>query len=78
MTSFSIISIIFYLKERLISFGLTLLLRRPSLLPKSKRGKAIVDGNTFLFIPSALYAYWVSRYLFEKKANQILLPEQDA
>lgn len=45
---------------------------------KSKRGKAIVDDNTFLFIPSALYAYWVSRYLFEEKANQILLPERDA
>ena len=38
----------------------------------------LIDGNTFLFIPSALYAYWVSKYLFEEKTNQILLPESDA
>ena len=53
-------------------------IRKIIVTTKSKRGKAIVDDNTFLFIPSALYAYWVSRYLFEEKANQILLPERDA
>ena len=45
---------------------------------KSKLGSSTIDGNTFLFIPSALYAYWVSKYLFEEKANQILLSESDA
>ena len=45
---------------------------------KSKLGSSTIDGNTFLFIPSALYAYWVSKYLFEEKTNQILLPENDA
>ena len=45
---------------------------------KSKLGRSTIDGNTFLFIPSALYAYWVSKYLFEEKTNQILLPENDA
>lgn len=53
-------------------------IRKIIVTTKSKRGKAIVDDNTFLFIPSALYAYWVSRYLFEEKANQILLPEREA
>ena len=53
-------------------------IRKIIVTTKSKRGKAIVDDNMFLFMPSALYAYWVSRYLFEKKANQILFPEQDA
>ena len=53
-------------------------IRKIIVTTKSKRGKAIVDDNTFLFIPSALYAYWVSRYLFEEKVNQILLPERDA
>ena len=45
---------------------------------KSKLGSSTIGGNTFLFIPSALYAYWVSKYLFEEKANQILLSESDA
>lgn len=31
-------------------------IRKIIVTPKSKRGKAIVDDNTFLFIPSALYA----------------------
>ena len=53
-------------------------IRKIIVTTKSKRGKAIVDDNMFLFMPSALYAYWVSRYLFEEKANQILLPERDA
>ena len=43
-----------------------------------KADGTIKDGSTFLFIPSALYAYWVSKYLFEEKTNQILLPENDA
>lgn len=41
---------------------------------KSKLGSATVEGKEFLFIPSALYAYWVSKYLFEDKTAQILLP----
>lgn len=45
---------------------------------KTKLGSSTMDGNTFLFIPSALYAYWVSKYLFEEKAHQILLPEINA
>ena len=42
---------------------------------KSKLGRANIDGKTFLFIPSALYAYWVSKFLFEEKTNKILLPD---
>ncbi len=53
-------------------------IRKVIVTTKSKRGSVIIDGNTFLFIPSALYAYWVSRYLFEDKLNQILLPDRDA
>ena len=53
-------------------------IRKIIVTTKSKRGSATIDGNTFLFIPSALYAYWVSRYLFEYKSNWILLPEYDA
>ena len=53
-------------------------LRKIIVTTKSKLGSSTIDGNTFLFIPSALYAYWVSKYLFEEKTNQILLPENDA
>ena len=53
-------------------------LRKIIVTTKSKLGRSTIDGNTFLFIPSALYAYWVSKYLFEEKTNQILLPENDA
>ena len=53
-------------------------IRKSIVTTKSKLGRSTIDGNTFLFIPSALYAYWVSKYLFEEKTNQILLPENDA
>ena len=53
-------------------------LRKIIVTTKSKLGRSTIDGNTFLYIPSALYAYWVSKYLFEEKTNQILLPENDA
>ena len=53
-------------------------LRKIIVTTKSKLGRSTIDGNTFLFIPSALYAYWVSKYLFEEKTNKILLPENDA
>ena len=53
-------------------------LRKIIVTTKSKLGRSTIDGNTFLFIPSALYAYWVSKYLFEENTNQILLPENDA
>ena len=53
-------------------------IRKIIVTTKSKLGRSTIDGNTFLFIPSALYAYWVSKYLFEEKTNQILLPENDA
>ena len=53
-------------------------LRKIIVTTKSKLGRSTIDGNTFLFIPSALYAYWVSKHLFEEKTNQILLPENDA
>ena len=53
-------------------------LRKIIVTTKSKLGRSTIDGNTFLFIPSAIYAYWVSKYLFEEKTNQILLPENDA
>ena len=53
-------------------------LRKIIVTTKSKLGRSTIDGNTFLFIPSALYAYWVSKYLFEEKTDQILLPENDA
>ena len=53
-------------------------IRKIIVTTKSKLGSSTIDGNTFLFIPSALYAYWVSKYLFEEKTNQILLPENDA
>lgn len=50
-------------------------IRKNIVTTKSKLGSAELDGNTIRFIPSALYAYWVSRYLFEEKTNQILLPD---
>lgn len=50
-------------------------IRKIIVTTKTKRGSATIDGNTFLFIPSALYAYWVSKYLFENKTDQILFPE---
>ena len=53
-------------------------IRKIIVTTKSKFGSSIIDGSTFLFIPSALYAYWVSKYLFEKKTDQILLPESEA
>ena len=53
-------------------------IRKIIVTTKSKLGRSTIDGNTFLFIPSALYAYWVSKYLFEEKTNQILLPENGA
>ena len=53
-------------------------IRKIIVTTKSKLGSSTIYGNTFLFIPSALYAYWVSKYLFEEKTNQILLPENDA
>ena len=53
-------------------------IRKIIVTTKSKLGRSTIDGNTFLFIPSALYAYWVLKYLFEEKTNQILLPENDA
>ena len=53
-------------------------IRKIIVTTKSKLGSSTIDGSTFLFIPSALYAYWVSKYLFEEKTNQILLPENDA
>ena len=53
-------------------------IRKIIVTTKSKLGSSTIYGNTFLFIPSALYAYWVSKYLFEEKTNQILLPESDA
>ena len=53
-------------------------IRKIIVTTKSKLGRSTIDGNTFLLIPSALYAYWVSKYLFEEKTNQILLPENDA
>ena len=53
-------------------------LRKIIVTTKSKLGSSTIYGNTFLFIPSALYAYWVSKYLFEEKTNKILLPENDA
>ena len=53
-------------------------IRKIIVTTKSKLGSSTIDGNTFLFIPSALYAYWVSKYLFEEKTNQILLSESDA
>ena len=53
-------------------------IRKIIVTTKSKLGSSTIDGNTFLFIPSALYAYWVSKYLFEEKTDQILLPENDA
>ena len=45
-------------------------IRKIIVTTKSKLGSSTIDGNTFLFIPSALYAYWVSKYLFEEKTNQ--------
>ena len=53
-------------------------IRKIIVTTKSKLGSSTIDGNTILFIPSALYAYWVSKYLFEEKTDQILLPENDA
>ena len=53
-------------------------IRKIIVTTKSKLGRSTIDGNTFLFIPSALYAYVVLKYLFEEKTNQILLPENDA
>ena len=53
-------------------------IRKIIVTTKTKLGSSTMDGNTFLFIPSALYAYWVSKYLFEEKAHQILLPEINA
>ena len=53
-------------------------IRKIIVTTKSKLGSSTIYGNTFLFIPSALYAYWVSKYLFEEKTNKILLPENDA
>ena len=53
-------------------------IRKIIVTTKSKLGRSTIDGNTFLFIPSALYAYWVSKYLFEEKTNQIRRPENDA
>ena len=53
-------------------------IRKIIVTTKSKLGSSTIYGNTFLFIPSALYAYWVSKYLFEEKTDQILLPENDA
>ena len=52
-------------------------IRKTIVTTKSKLGCSTIDDNTFLFIPSALYAYWVSKYLFEEKTNQILLPENN-
>ena len=52
-------------------------IRKIIVTTKSKLGSATIDGNTFLFIPSALYAYWVSKYLFEDKTNQILLSKNN-
>lgn len=52
-------------------------IRKIIVTTKSKLGSATIDGNTFLFIPSALYAYWVSKYLFEDKTNQILLSKHN-
>ena len=52
-------------------------IRKIIVTTKSKLGSATIDGNTFLFIPSALYAYWVSEYLFEDKTNQILLSKDN-
>ena len=52
-------------------------IRKIIVTTKSKLGSATIDGNTFLFIPSALYAYWVSKYLFEDKTNQILLSKDN-
>lgn len=48
-------------------------IRKVIVTTKSKLGSATIDGKTLLFIPSALYAYWVSKYLFEEKTDQILL-----
>lgn len=45
---------------------------------KSQLGCKIIGGGRFLFIPSAIYAYWISRFLFEKKTDQILFPLNDA
>ena len=50
-------------------------IRKIIVTTKTKLGSVNIDGNTFLFIPSALYAYWVSKYLFEEKTNKILLPD---
>lgn len=53
-------------------------IRKVIVTTKSKKGSAVIDDNKFLFIPSALYAYWVSKYLFEEKTDQILLSEHSA
>lgn len=53
-------------------------IRKVIVTTKSKLESATIDGQTLLFIPSALYAYWVSKYLFEEKTDQILLTGDNA
>lgn len=53
-------------------------IRKIIVTTKSEFGIKRVDGNDIIFIPSAIYAYWVSKYLFEEKTDQILFPKNNA
>lgn len=48
-------------------------IRKSIVTTKTKTSSSTINENTILFIPSAIYAYWVSKYLYDNKEMDILL-----
>lgn len=47
-------------------------IRKTIVTTKTQVKKCVCNGNELLFVPSAIYAYWISAYLFKNLKREIL------
>ena len=48
-------------------------IRKIIVTTKTKLGQSNVENHDLIFVPSAIYAYWVSDFLYRNKKNELLI-----
>ena len=52
-------------------------MRKIIVASKTQTTQYQIEGGLIQFAPAAIYAYWVSDYLYNNKKRQLLYPNED-
>ena len=66
--------------EIIVTHGALLLnknMRKIIVASKTQTTQYQIEGGLIQFAPAAIYAYWVSDYLYNNKKRQLLYPNED-